>query len=56
MPDWLAVVIVALVSIGFAGAVAFGRRRQPCAVDPRIRNQGSAGDVASPRDAESRVK
>lgn len=37
MPDLIAVLIIAAVSIGFAGAVAFGRRRQPCAVDPRIR-------------------
>ncbi len=36
MPDWLAVLIALIASLGFAGAVAFGRRRQPCAVRPRI--------------------
>jgi hypothetical protein len=38
MPDWIAVLVVAVLSFGFAGAVAFGRRRQPCAVNPRIKD------------------
>lgn len=38
MPDWLIFVVAAVVSAGFAAAVAFGRRRQPCAVDPRIKD------------------
>ncbi|MFN3958312.1 MAG: hypothetical protein ACK4NP_00205 [Parvularculaceae bacterium] len=38
MPDWLVAAAVALVALGFSVAVAFGRKRQPCAVDPRIKD------------------
>lgn len=37
MPDWVIAAIVIVLSVGFAAAVAFGRRRQPCAFDPRIK-------------------
>jgi hypothetical protein len=39
MPDWIAGLIIAVVAFGFAAAVAYGRRRQPCAVDPRIKEK-----------------
>lgn len=42
MPDWLAGLIALIAAFGFAGAVALGRRRQPCAVRPRIEDK-SAG-------------
>lgn len=38
MPDWLVIAIAVALSVGFAAAVAFGRRRQPCAFDPKIRD------------------
>lgn len=40
MPGGLAIVVIAVIVFGFAAAVAFGRRRQPCAVDPRIKENG----------------
>lgn len=39
MPDWLAGIVIAVVVVGFAAAVAFGRRRQPCVFDPRIKER-----------------
>lgn len=50
MPDWLIGAVALLVSFGFAAAVAFGRRRQPCAVDPRIRESGRQGEGLGIRD------
>jgi len=38
MPDGRIAAAPALAALGFSAALAFGRKRQPCAVDPRIKD------------------
>jgi len=35
VPEWFVIVIVIAIALAIGAAVAFGRKRQPCAIDPR---------------------